>query len=111
MLRALGLLVQRPEHPVAQEAVVDELDSGVRDGRDAYVVHSHCFTNDIPGLYFYYIVRATMPVWPTTLWLYWDDALGCENSLQTLHRKLDRLSIDVPPRSRPSVPVGDIPSK
>ncbi len=30
---------------------------------------------------------------------------------RTLHRKLDRLSIDVPPRSRPSLQVGDVPSK
>src|SRR6476659_1106309 len=31
VLRPLRLLVQRLEHPVAEEAVVDELDAGVRD--------------------------------------------------------------------------------
>ena len=30
---------------------------------------------------------------------------------RTLHRKLDRLSIDVPPRSRPGLQPGDAPSK
>lgn len=57
-------------------------------GKSAFVIHTHCWTNDIPALYFYFIVRAARPAWPLNMWLYWGDALGCEEPLSALKSRV-----------------------
>jgi hypothetical protein len=60
----------------------------VDDQRSAFVVHTHCYANDIPAMYFYFMVRAARPEWPHNLWLYWGDAIACDEPLASLKGKL-----------------------